>query len=62
MLLVYEMGSRTVPLNQESKGTPGDFPGDLVARTLFSQHRGPGLIPGQGTRSHMLQPRPGEAK
>ena len=49
------MGSRTVPLTQESKGTPGDFLGDLVARTPFSQHRGPGLIPGQETRSHRLQ-------
>ena len=56
------MGSRTVSPTQESKGTPGDFPGDLVARTPFSQHRGLGLIPGQGTRSHMLQLRPGEAK
>ena len=29
--------------------------GGPVARTLCSQHRGPGSIPGLGTRSHMPQ-------
>ena len=33
----------------------GDFPGGPVVKTLVSQCRGPGLIPGQGTRSHMRQ-------
>ena len=28
---------------------------DLVARTLYFQCRGPGLIPGQGSRSHVPQ-------
>ena len=40
----------------------GDFPGGPVAKTLSSHCRGPGSIPGQGTRSHMLQLRPGAAK
>ena len=39
-----------------------DSPGDPVAKTLCSNAGGPGLIPGQGTRSHMLQLRPGAAK
>ena len=49
-----------------------DFPGGLVAKTLCFQCRGPGLIPGQGTRSHMhaatksshaaMKLRPGTAK
>ena len=34
---------------------PCDFPGGPVAKTLHSQCRGPGSIPDQGTRSHMLQ-------
>ena len=34
-----------------------DIPGGPVAKTSCSQCRGPGLIPGQGTRSHMLQVR-----
>ena len=29
------------------------FPGGLVAETPHSQCRGPGSIPGQGTRPHM---------
>ena len=33
----------------------GAFYGSPVAKTLCSQCRGPGLIPGQGTRIHMLQ-------
>ena len=32
-----------------------DFPGGPVAKTLGSQCRGLGSIPGQGTRSHILQ-------
>ena len=32
-----------------------DFPGGPVAKTLHSQSRGLSSIPGQGTRSHMLQ-------
>ena len=32
-----------------------DSPGGPVAETLHFQCRGPGLIPGQGTRPHMLQ-------
>ena len=30
----------------------GDFPGGTVNKTPHSQCRGPGSIPGQGTRSH----------
>ena len=32
-----------------------DFPGGPVAKTRCSQCKEPGSIPGQGTRSHMLQ-------
>ena len=32
-----------------------DFPGGPVAKTLCSQCRGHGLVPGQGTRPHMPQ-------
>ena len=39
-----------------------DFPGGPVAKTLYSQCRGPGSIPGWGTRSHMLRLRLNEAK
>ena len=35
-----------------------EFPGGPVTGTLGSQCGGPGLIPGQGTRSHMPQLRP----
>ena len=31
-----------------------DFPGGSVAKSLHSTQGGPGLIPGQGTRPHML--------
>ena len=34
---------------------PGDFPGGPVAKTLHPQGRGPGSIPGQGTRTHIRQ-------
>ena len=40
----------------------GDFPGRPVAKTRHSQRRGPGLILGGGTRSHMLQLRDPAAK
>ena len=33
----------------------GGFPGGLVAKTPSSHAGGPGSIPGQGARSHMLQ-------
>ena len=64
--------------NQLKKLDLGDFPAGPVAKTLCSQCRGPGLIPGQGTRScvphweftcynddqrsGLLQLRPGTAK
>ena len=32
-----------------------DFPGGPVAKTSYYQCRCPGLIPGWGTRSHLLQ-------
>ena len=43
--------------------TCGDFPGDPVVTTLYSQcRRSPVSVPGQGTRSHMPQLRPDVAK
>ena len=39
-----------------------DFPGSLMAMTLCSQFRVPEFNPWSGTRSHMLQLRPGTAK
>ena len=41
---------------------PWDFPGGPVGKTLSSQRGSQGLIPGQGTRLHMLQLRPSTAK
>ena len=41
--------------SEESLRTWGDFPGGPVAKTLHSQCRGLGSVPGQGTRSHMPQ-------
>ena len=38
-----------------SNGNLRDFTGGSVVRTLHCQCRGPGLIPSQGTRSHMPQ-------
>ena len=38
----------------------GNFPGGTVAKNPNA--RGPGSIPGQATRSHMPQLRPGTAK
>ena len=40
----------------------GDFPGGPVTETPQPQCRSPGQISAQGTRSHMLQLRPGTAK
>ena len=37
------------------EGESRDFPGGPVAKSPRSQCRGPGSIPGLGTRSHMLQ-------
>ena len=45
-----------------NNGQRRDFSGSPVARTPHSQFRGPGSIPGQGTRSHMPQLRPSTAK
>ena len=42
--------------------THGDFPAGPVGKTPYSQCRGPGLIPGQGTRPHMPQLWPGAAQ
>ena len=39
-----------------------DLPGGPEAKTACSLCRGLGSIPGQGTRCHMPQPRPGKAK
>ena len=41
--------------NQLKKLDFGDFPGGPVAKTPCSQRRGPGSIPGQGTRSCVPQ-------
>ena len=41
--------------NYKSRNGLGDFSGGPAARTMCSQGRGPGSIPGQGTRFHMLQ-------
>ena len=42
--------------------TPQDFSGGPVATSLCSQRRGPGAIPGQGTRPRVLQLRAGTAR
>ena len=39
-----------------------NFPGGPGAKPLCSQCRGPSSVPGQGTRSHIPQLRPGAAK
>ena len=46
----------------KTKQKTKDFPGGLVAKTLRSQCRDLGSIPGWGTRSQVLQLRPGAAK
>ena len=38
------------------------FPGSPLAKTLHSQCRGLDSVPGQGTRFHLIQLRPGMAK
>ena len=38
------------------KGEGGDFPVGPIAKIPSSQCKGTGLIPGQGTRSHVTQP------
>ena len=41
----------------EKKSLTKDFPGGPVGKTPHFHYRDTGLIPGQGTRSYMLQPR-----
>ena len=48
-------------LNYRVKDDIGDFPGGLV-RLQAPSAEGPGLIPSQETRSHMLQLISGTAK
>ena len=40
----------------------GNFPGGPVAKIKAPSAGGQGSIPGQGTRAHMLQPRPSADK
>ena len=40
---------------KKKRGAHQDFPGGTGAKTLCFQRRGPSLIPGQGTRSHIHQ-------
>ena len=40
---------------KKKKGNNKHFPGDAVIKTPHSQCRGPGSIPGHGTRFHMMQ-------
>ena len=47
--------SRAGDSSQTKQRKRRDFPGGPVAKTLHSQFRGWGSIPGQGTRSHMPQ-------
>ena len=50
-------------LNADANGNGWDFPGVPLWLRLRAPDIGDlGLIPGQGTRSHVLQLRPGEAK
>lgn len=46
-------------IDYTSKNKLGDFPGSPVTENLRSQRRGPGSVPGQGTRSHLPQIRVG---
>ena len=48
-------GSWPAGLHGKHKEVEGGFPRGPVAKTLASSARGPGSIPGQGTRSHMPQ-------
>ena len=47
---------------KKNKIQSSDFPGGPVAKTCTLRARGPGSIPGQGTRSHMLQLKSSAAK
>ena len=42
-----------MPVSWVQNSTSKDFPDDPVAETQRSQSRGPQLIHGQGTKSHM---------
>ena len=58
--LVYSTGSSTrysvmVHMGTESERVDRDFPGSPVARTQAPNAVGTRSIPGQGTRSHMVQ-------
>ena len=48
-------GSWPAGLHGKHKEVEGGFPRGPVAKTLASSARGPGSMPGQGTRSHMPQ-------
>ena len=55
LTLLWESGSHHEP-DTHWKGDMKDFPGGpALARLWAPKAGGPGLIPGQGTRSHMLQ-------
>ena len=47
---------------REKNVKDGGFPGGPGAQTPCSPCRGPASLPGQGTRCHMPQMRPGTAK
>ena len=49
------LGSLDIKKVDSFKSKPRDFPGGPMAKTLNSQCRGLGLIPGQGAGSHMPQ-------
>ena len=51
-----------IPAVSALKITHRAFPGGPVARTLRSQCRGPGSLPGWGPGSHTLELKPGAAK
>ena len=58
----YSLVLYYVNIKLDIKGLSREFLAGPVAKTLHSQNRGPGLIPGQGTRSHIPQLRPYAAK
>ena len=54
--IISRKGHRKRNLCFKNYGTvPGDIPGGLMAKTLTLDAGDVGLMPGQGTRSHMLQ-------
>ena len=54
--LIREMRQMGQPCDAYQKRYCGDFPGGPVAKPPPAANAGgPGSIPGQGTRSHMLQ-------